>query len=161
MALQIKNLVKEYPGPAETVAALKDVSVSVEKGEFVAVVGPSGCGKTTLLLAAGALLRPTGGEVLIAGQDPYQLSPERRSAFRAERIGFVFQQFHLIPYLTVLENVLSPAVAKPLSDARDRAMALVVDADANSGSPPVFRFRCAAGVQVAHVHHDARPWGRR
>ncbi len=83
MALQIKNLVKEYPGPAETVAALKDVSVSVEKGEFVAVVGPSGCGKTTLLLAAGALLRPTGGEVLIAGQDPYQLSPERRSAFRA------------------------------------------------------------------------------
>jgi len=123
--LEIEQLTKTFQGPAEKVMAVADVSLKVDKGEFVAVVGPSGCGKTTLLLAAGTLLRPTRGTVRVSGQNPYDLSPDRRARFRAEKIGFVFQQFHLIPYLTVLENVMAPSVARPLRGAKERALALI------------------------------------
>jgi ABC-type lipoprotein export system ATPase subunit len=99
--------------------------VSVDSGEFVAVVGPSGCGKTTLLLVAGGLLRPDSGQVTIDGADPYSLSTEQRARFRAERIGFVFQQFHLVPYLNVLDNVLAPALVTGDPTARQRADGLV------------------------------------
>ncbi|MDI6775140.1 MAG: ABC transporter ATP-binding protein [Verrucomicrobiota bacterium] len=122
--LAIENLTKTFQGPAELVAAVQGVSLTVDRGEFVAVVGPSGCGKTTLLLAAGALLRPTAGTVTIGGTNPYDLSPDARAKFRAETIGFVFQQFHLIPYLTVLENVLAPSVARPARGAMEKALAL-------------------------------------
>ena len=105
--------------------AVDDVSVSVEAGEFVAVVGPSGCGKTTLLLVAGGLLRPENGEVSIDGTDPYSLSGEQRARFRAEQIGFVFQQFHLVPYLNVLDNVMAPALVTGETSARERAGILV------------------------------------
>jgi ABC-type lipoprotein export system ATPase subunit len=87
----------------------------------VAVHGPSGCGKTTLLLAAGGLLAPDGGEVRVAGEDPYRLSPEQRAQFRAKHIGFVFQQFHLVPYLDVLDNILVPELALVSADCRARA----------------------------------------
>jgi len=87
------------------------VSLSVQPGELVVVRGPSGCGKTTLLLAAGALLTPDEGRVLVDGQDPYGLPREERARLRAATIGFVFQQYHLIPYLSVLENVMTPALA--------------------------------------------------
>jgi putative ABC transport system ATP-binding protein len=70
-----------------------------------------GCGKTTLLLTAGALLHPNSGRVLVNGQDPYALSPGQRARFRAVNVGFVFQQFHLVPYLDVLDNILAPALA--------------------------------------------------
>jgi len=109
--LQIRDVVKTYPGPNGRVRALDGVTLNVEAGEFVVVRGPSGCGKTTLLLAAGCLLRPTEGTLTIDGQDPYALSPEARARLRADGIGFVFQQFHLVPYLTVLENVLTPSLA--------------------------------------------------
>jgi len=109
--LEIKQISKAYSKAGETVRALDGVSLKVDPGEFVVVQGPSGCGKTTLLLAAGGLLAPDAGQVLIEQRDPYALSPERRAELRAQTIGFVFQQFHLIPYLTVEENVRAPSLA--------------------------------------------------
>lgn len=109
--LQLESLSKSYQGPEGIVNAVNEVSLSVGGGEFVAVHGPSGCGKTTLLLAAGALLRPTQGRVLLNGQDPYALSPGLRAQLRAVNVGFVFQQFHLVPYLDVLDNILAPTLA--------------------------------------------------
>ena len=96
--LDIRNLSRTYSGPDGPVQAVQQVSLSIAEGEFIAVQGPSGCGKTTLLLAAGGLLQPTSGEVSIAGQNPYALAPEARAKFRAKAVGFVFQQFHLVPY---------------------------------------------------------------
>ncbi len=123
--LQLESLSKSYPGPEGLVNAVKQVSLTVSLGEFVAIMGPSGCGKTTLLLAAGALLRPTRGHVLLNGQDPYVLSPGPRAQFRAVNIGFVFQQFHLVPYLDVLDNILSPTLALGANgNARSRAVEL-------------------------------------
>ena len=123
--LQIEGLSKSYAGPQGTINAVEGVSLVVGAGEFVAVQGPSGCGKTTLLLAAGALLRPTGGRVLVKGEDPYALSPGQRARFRAENVGFVFQQFHLVPYLDVLDNTLAPTLALGANGgARARAVEL-------------------------------------
>lgn len=123
--LRLENLSKSYPGPGDALQAVDRVSLSVGAGEFVGVQGPSGCGKTTLILAAGALLQPTSGRVLVAGQDPYALSSDQRARFRAANIGFVFQQFHLIPFLSVLDNVLAPALAGPVAGARERARELL------------------------------------
>lgn len=118
MLISLENIEKTYEGNGRHVAALEGVSLSVDAGEFVAVVGPSGCGKTTLLLVAGGLLRPDGGLVRIDEQDPYALTAEQRARFRAERIGFVFQQFHLIPYLSVIDNVLAPALVTGANQAQ-------------------------------------------
>jgi putative ABC transport system ATP-binding protein len=123
--LQFEAVTKSYLGPDGLIAAVDDVSLSVGAGEFVAVQGPSGCGKTTLILSAGALLQPTSGLVRVAGQDPYALSAEEGARFRAAHIGFVFQQFHLIPYLSVLDNVLVPSLASPVPAALDRARDLL------------------------------------
>ena len=125
MLISLDHITKTYTGDAGPIVAVDDVSVSVEAGEFVAVVGPSGCGKTTLLLVAGGLLRPENGEVSIDGTDPYSLSGEQRARFRAEQIGFVFQQFHLVPYLNVLDNVMAPALVTGETSARQRAETLV------------------------------------
>ncbi len=118
--LGIREVKKVYPGPNGRVRALDGVTFDVRPGEFVVVRGPSGCGKTTLLLAAGCLLRPTEGTVTIDGQDPYALSSEARARLRAEKIGFVFQQFHLVPYLTVLENILAPSLALRVTGKGDK-----------------------------------------
>ncbi|MFN4257748.1 MAG: ABC transporter ATP-binding protein [Gemmataceae bacterium] len=123
--LDIRNLIKSYWGPKGTIPALREVSLHVDAGEFVAVQGPSGCGKTTLLLAAGGLLQPDHGQVLVREQDIYALHPEERVRFRAVHIGFVFQQFHLVPYLNVLDNVLAPTLAIAVPDARKRAYDLL------------------------------------
>ncbi|MBO50105.1 MAG: ABC transporter [Planctomycetaceae bacterium] len=125
MLISLDHITKTYTGDAGPIVAVDDVSVSVEAGEFVAVVGPSGCGKTTLLLVAGGLLRPENGEVSIDGTDPYSLSGEQRARFRAEQIGFVFQQFHLVPYLNILDNVMAPALVTGETSARERAGILV------------------------------------
>ena len=101
--IEMAGLRKEY-GPG--VVALDGVSFHVGAGEWVAVMGPSGSGKTTLLNILGCLDSPTSGTVTIAGTDLSRLSHSERTRFRAERVGFIFQQFHLIPYLTALENVL-------------------------------------------------------
>jgi len=123
--LEVKDITKTYRGPNGPVQALDGVSIRVERGEFVSVQGPSGCGKTTLLLAAGGLLAGDGGEVRIDGEDPYALGPDARARFRAGKVGFVFQQFHLVPYLSVLDNILSPTLALQSADARQRAMQLI------------------------------------
>jgi putative ABC transport system ATP-binding protein len=118
--LKINNISKAYSKSDGAVHALKDVSLHVTEGEFVGIQGSSGSGKTTLLLAAGALLEPTAGTVELDGEDLYAAGSEERAERRAEKIGFVFQQFHLVPYLTVLENVLSPSLALPDSDGAER-----------------------------------------
>ena len=124
--LEIHNLSKYYNGPKGIIRALEDVTIQIRDGEFVAVQGPSGCGKTTLLLAAGGLLAPTEGRIVMNEEhDPYRMSPDERARFRAKNIGFVFQQFHLIPYLTVLENVLAPSLALPKPENRKRAHDLI------------------------------------
>ncbi|MCH2364494.1 MAG: ATP-binding cassette domain-containing protein, partial [Planctomycetes bacterium] len=96
-ALSVENLSKSFPDAAEEVHAVIDVTLEIADGEFVALRGPSGCGKSTLLMAAGGLLEPSGGSVSVLGTELYSLSQDGRARFRAENIGFVFQQFHLIP----------------------------------------------------------------
>ena len=123
--LQIENVSRTYAGPNGAVHALDGVTLAVEAGQFVAVQGPSGCGKTTLLLAAGGLLQPDAGSVRVAGEDPYALSPDGRARFRAERIGFVFQQFHLVPYLSVLDNVMASLLSLGAEDGQERAMGMI------------------------------------
>jgi ABC-type lipoprotein export system ATPase subunit len=125
--LEIRELSKTYRGPVNPLHALRELSLDVGPGEFVAVQGRSGCGKTTLLLVAGGLLHPDQGRVLVEGQDLYALSEEARAGFRAAHIGFVFQQFHLIPYLSVLDNVLAAALALPMPEARTRAEELLAE----------------------------------
>jgi ABC-type lipoprotein export system ATPase subunit len=123
--LEFNNISMWFDGPKGKVTALDEVSFSVSPGEFLAVRGPSGCGKTTLLLAAGGLQRPSAGQVSLDGQDPYALSSEMRSRMRASMIGFVFQQFHLIPYLTVRQNIMAPSLALPAKEAVQRTQELV------------------------------------
>jgi len=116
--IRLKDLSKSFHGPEGPVRALEGVSLTVGTGEFVAVQGPSGSGKTTLLLITGGLLAPDSGQVQVAGQEPYGLSADRRARFRAETIGFVFQQFHLIPYLNVRDNILAPTLAGGPADGQ-------------------------------------------
>jgi putative ABC transport system ATP-binding protein len=105
-SIELVDLVKHYRQGAATVTALAGVSLSIEAGEFVSIVGRSGSGKTTLLDLAGLLLRPTSGTVVIDGNDSARLSEGRRADLRSRRIGFVFQEYNLLPALTVTENVL-------------------------------------------------------
>tara|TARA_B100000809_G_scaffold254155_1_gene291013 strand:- start:1399 stop:2061 length:663 start_codon:yes stop_codon:yes gene_type:complete len=109
--LAINQLGKSFPSAAGEVHAVRDVSLELAAGELVALRGPSGCGKSTLLMAAGGLLEPTTGSVEINGTDLYSLGQDGRAQFRAENIGFVFQQFHLIPYLDVRDNILAASLA--------------------------------------------------
>jgi ABC-type lipoprotein export system ATPase subunit len=111
MVLQVTGLEKTYNSKnKEEVKAVDGVSLEIAKGELVAVNGPSGCGKTTLLLISGGLLYPDAGEVLLEGQNFYNISSKERDRKRAENVGFVFQQFYLVPYLDVLENILIPSI---------------------------------------------------
>lgn len=111
MLLQLDHVCKTYRGGDAPVPALRDVSLQIDAGTFKAIRGPSGCGKSTLLLTAGTLLSPDSGEVIVSGERPYRLSGDRRATFRAQQLGFVFQQFHLVPYLSVLDNILAPTLA--------------------------------------------------
>lgn len=104
--IHCEQLSKVYRTAQGEVRSLDHFSLEVNAGEFVCVRGPSGCGKTTLLLMLGGMLRPTSGRVTVDGQDLYALKIKERAQFRARKIGFVFQMFHLVPYLNVMENVL-------------------------------------------------------
>ncbi|MEX2581593.1 MAG: ABC transporter ATP-binding protein [Verrucomicrobiales bacterium] len=124
--LRIDKASKSYVNRrGETVQALDEVSLSLREGETRFVVGPSGSGKSTLLLCAGGLLHPDGGSVSLEGEDIYALPAEARAALRSRRIGFVFQQFHLIPYLDVTDNILAPSLAGFDGDPRPRAEELI------------------------------------
>lgn len=125
--IQAENLRKVYRRRAGKLSALDSVSLHVKAGECMVLLGPSGSGKSTLLNMLGGLLRPSAGRVLLDGVDLYSLSPAARVRLRREKIGFVFQSFHLIPYLTAAENV---AVALDLriggeASAREAAVALL------------------------------------
>ena len=108
--LQAQALCKTYGTGETAVQALKDVSFSVPKGEFVAVVGESGSGKSTLLNLLGGLDTPTSGKVLLDGRDLFAMKERERTIFRRRNIGFVFQAFNLIPELTVEQNILFPVL---------------------------------------------------
>lgn len=123
--LKIENLTKTFQADNQTIWALKDISFSVNEGEFVAIQGPSGCGKTTLLLTIGGLLKPDSGTIMINDINPYSLSTEKRAKFRAEKIGFVFQEFYLIPYLSVIDNILVPTITKKQTSTREYAYDLI------------------------------------
>lgn len=104
--IHCEKLSKSYPTPRGAVRSLDNLDLRIDSGQFVIVRGPSGCGKTTLLMILGAMLRPSSGRVEFEGRDLYAMSRRDRAAFRANNIGFIFQMFHLVPYLTILENVL-------------------------------------------------------
>ncbi len=128
MILDLQQVSKTYRTGDKAVPALQSIDLSLEGGDFVAVRGPSGCGKSTLLLVAGTLLKPDDGVVRIGGDDPYALPAEGRARFRAQQVGFVFQQFHLVPYLSVRDNVLTASLAVESKDGDDptkRADALI------------------------------------
>jgi putative ABC transport system ATP-binding protein len=121
--LVANNVRKIYKTGAETVAALKDLSISIAKGEFLAVMGPSGSGKTTFLNCLSGLDDIDGGSVIVDGEDLHKMSDAKRSRNRAETMGFIFQSFNLIPVFTAVENVELPLLLSGHSpgDARKAA----------------------------------------
>ena len=125
--LKVQNIAKSYPTAGEPLQVLLDVSLQLSGGESMAIVGPSGSGKSTLLQILGTLDSPDSGTVLIDGSDPFSLNETELAAFRNQQIGFVFQDHHLLPQLTVIENVLVPTLAggKPDSQQLDRATSLL------------------------------------
>ena len=141
MPIELTNVTKTYPARQDTdssvVRALDSVSLRVEKGAWLAVMGPSGSGKSSLVNLIGCLDRPDSGSIFIDGQDLARLSAAELTRFRAEKIGFIFQQFHLIPYLTALENLMLAQYLHSLTDeseARD-SLARVGLADRASHLP--------------------------
>ncbi len=106
--IRIENLTRAFAVGRETIKALDGVSFEVQKGEYLTVTGPSGSGKSTLLMTLGGLSHPTSGRVMFDGVDIYRQTPPALAQFRTKTIGFVFQQFHLVPYLTAWENVALP-----------------------------------------------------
>jgi lipoprotein-releasing system ATP-binding protein len=110
MSLLVDNLCKDYPTRGEPLSVLRGVNLQLQRGDALAVMGPSGSGKSTLLHILGTLDYPTHGRVTLDGVDPFTLSEPRLADFRNQRIGFVFQDHHLLPQCTVLENVLIPTL---------------------------------------------------
>lgn len=118
------NLSKKYTLKGRSILALNDVNLDVSNGEFVTIIGPSGSGKSTLLLALGGLIHPTSGKVFINGKSIYKLSVKERAEIRKTTLGFVFQTFNLIPYITALENVQIPLYLAGKSPVEQRQIAL-------------------------------------
>ena len=127
--IQVKDLTVQFETPGEIVKVLDGLNFTVAEGAATAVVGPSGSGKTTLLNVLGALLPATSGSVVIGGEDLAKMTEKEAARFRNQELGFVFQQHHLLPQLTVLENVLTPRLAggwdESEDDTRARATALL------------------------------------
>lgn len=109
--LVVRSLSKSFSSPADELRVLDDISLTLEAGQSAAIMGPSGSGKSTLLNILGTLEPPTAGRVTLDGRDPFALAPAELARFRNARIGFVFQEHHLLPQCSVLENVLLPTLA--------------------------------------------------
>jgi len=127
--IEVSGLTKEYETPGEVVKVLEGVEMKVADGEAVAIVGPSGSGKSTLLNLLGALDRPTAGTIKIGEKDIAGFSEEEAAVFRNRSLGFIFQQHHLLPQLSVMENVLVPRLAggweESEKETEDRARELL------------------------------------
>jgi len=124
--LDVRELVKSFPASDGDLRILSGVDLQMRRGDAVAITGPSGSGKSTLLYAIGLLEPPTAGTIRIDGQTPWSLPAEAQATFRNRKIGFVFQDHHLLPQCTVLENVLLPALAEAgLPDRTAQARALL------------------------------------
>jgi len=125
--LVVENLSKDFASHGAPLPILRNVNFTLSAGENVAILGPSGCGKSTLLHIVGGLDRPTAGNVRLGKQDIFDLREDALAKFRNEHIGFIFQDHHLLPQLSVLENVLIPALAfgKPTEEHQKRAVELI------------------------------------
>jgi ABC-type lipoprotein export system ATPase subunit len=123
--IRCDEVTKIFRKNGSEVTSLDRFTAKVAEGEFVAVRGPSGSGKTTLLLTLGGMQRPSAGSVQLARRDLYALSPAERARLRSSEIGFVFQMFHLVPYLDLLANVLLACPGKPSAEVRQRASGLM------------------------------------
>ena len=125
MIVQLENVFKDYSQGREPVHVLHDISMSVEQGEYIAIMGPSGSGKTTLMNLLGCLAVPTSGTYLLEGQDIGAMTDDQLADVRNQSIGFVFQHFHLLPKMTALDNVALPLLYRGVSlkDRRTRAEA--------------------------------------
>ena len=121
--LKTDHLTKQVSSPEGPLTIVQDVSLDISAGESVAIVGPSGAGKSTLLALLAGLDAPTSGKIWLAGQDLSELDEDGRARLRAQRVGFVFQAFHLVPSLTALENVMLPLELAGHTDARRGALA--------------------------------------
>ncbi|PHQ31437.1 ABC transporter ATP-binding protein [Rhodopirellula bahusiensis] len=125
--LSMQNVTKTYEMHRQKVVALDDATLEIPEGDFVSLIGPSGSGKSSLLVMLGGMLSPTSGQVLLNGQSMYDLDADGRARMRKANIGFVFQTFNLIPYLTAQENVQIPLYLSGTGEAeqRDRAAELL------------------------------------
>ena len=121
--LAVSDVTKNFPTCAESLEVLRGVSLTLATGENLAILGPSGSGKSTLLYIVGTLDRPTAGAVRLDDQDPFVLDEPHLADFRCRRIGFVFQDHHLLPQLSALENVLLPTLAQGATTAADQQRA--------------------------------------
>ena len=122
--ISLSGVTREYSGHAGAVRALDQASFSIVAGEWVAITGPSGSGKSTLVNLLGCLDRPTTGQLTIDGADVSSMAPAELDRFRADKIGFIFQQFHLIPYLTAVENVMLAQYFHSMTDETEARSAL-------------------------------------
>ena len=125
--LKMENVSKNYPHRGQVVKALDGATVHIPRGDFVSLVGPSGSGKSTLLLMLGGMLSPSHGRVFLEGQSVYDLNLSDRAQLRRDKLGFVFQTFNLVPYLSALENVQVPLFLAKIDEKaqKDRAAALL------------------------------------
>lgn len=121
--IELHNIKKQYSSGDDVVEALRGVDISIEAGEFITIMGQSGSGKSTLLSVLGGMNHPTSGDVEMAGVKLYHLPGEKLADFRAQNLGFVFQSFHLISYLTAIENVMLPLAIVKMSSAAKRSAA--------------------------------------
>ncbi len=122
--IALSHVTREYVGHGSVVRALDDATFSIVAGEWVAITGPSGSGKSTLVNMLGCLDRPTSGQLKIDGHDVASMSPTELDRFRADKIGFIFQQFHLIPYLSALENVMLAQYFHSMTDEKEARASL-------------------------------------
>ncbi len=129
--IKVENVTKCYGKGEASVTAIEDISFCIDSGDFVAVMGQSGSGKSTLLSVLGALNTPTSGRLVVDDVDIYALGHDERADFRRDSIGFIFQNFNLIPYLTLAENVMVPLA--PLKMGRKKKLAMAEDALARVG----------------------------